>query len=68
MRDIDESRRGGFMNKKDIAALRRQFKVNATQLKIADIYNIYIRQETNEIYYEELRPFPFSKKSSKSSF
>lgn len=56
------------MNKKDIAALRRQFKVNATQLKIADIYNIYIRQETNEIYYEELRPFPFLEEEQQELF
>lgn len=56
------------MNKKDIAALRRQFKVNATKLKIADIYTIYIRQETNEIYYEELRPFPFLEEEQQELF
>ena len=56
------------MNKKDIAAIRRQFKVNATKLKIADIYNIYIRQETNEIYYEELRPFPFLEEEQQELF
>ncbi|WP_214828874.1 DUF4317 domain-containing protein [Exiguobacterium algae] len=56
------------MNKKDIAALRRQFKINATKLKIADIYTIYIRQETNEIYYEELRPFPFLEEEQQELF
>ena len=56
------------MNKKEIAAIRRQFKVNATKLKIADLYTIYIRQETNEIYYEELRPFPFLEEEQQELF
>jgi len=46
------------MNQKDIAAIRKHFKLNAEAVKIADIYNIYIRQDSNEIFYEELRSFP----------
>ncbi len=46
-----------FMNKKDVANLRRQFKLNNELLKITDIYNVYIRKESSEIYHEESRPF-----------
>lgn len=45
------------MNKKDIAAIRKQFKMDTDLLKIADIYNVYIKQESSEIYYEESRSF-----------
>lgn len=47
------------MNQKEIAAIRRQFKTNATALKIADLYNVYIRQGTQEVFYEEIQAFPF---------
>lgn len=46
------------MNKKDIADIRRHFKMDADLLKIHEIYNVYIRKETSEIYHEEARPFP----------
>ncbi|MFX3673659.1 MAG: DUF4317 domain-containing protein [Paenisporosarcina sp.] len=45
------------MNKKDIAAIRKQFKMDTDLLKIADIYNVYIKQESSEIYHEESRSF-----------
>ena len=45
------------MNKKDIADIRKHFKPETDLLKIVDIYNIYIRQESNEIYHEVSRPF-----------
>lgn len=45
------------MNKKDIAAIRKQFKLDTDLLKIADIYNVYIKQESNEIYHEESQSF-----------
>ncbi len=40
------------MNKKDIADIRKRFKMDSDLLKIADIYNVYIKQESNEIYHE----------------
>ena len=46
-----------YMNKKDIAAIRKQFKVETDLLKISDIYKVYIRQESSEIYHEESQPF-----------
>ena len=46
------------MNKKDIAAIRKQFKLDNELLKITDIYKVYIQQESSEIYHEESQPFP----------
>ena len=45
------------MNKKDIAEIRKHFKVDGDLLKIADIYNVYIQQESSEIFHEESRSF-----------
>jgi hypothetical protein len=45
------------MNKKDIAEIRKHFKMDTDLLKIADIYNVYIQQESSEIYHEESRSF-----------
>lgn len=45
------------MNKKDIAEIRKQFKMDTDLLKIADIYNVYIKQDSSEIYHEESRSF-----------
>jgi len=45
------------MNKKDIAAIRKQFKLDNDLLTLTDIYNVYIRQESSEIYHEESQPF-----------
>lgn len=45
------------MNKKAIADIRKQFKLDTDLLKINDIYNVYIRQENNEIYHEVNQPF-----------
>ncbi len=45
------------MNKKDIADIRKRFKLDTELLKITDIYNVYIQQESSEIYHEELRAF-----------
>lgn len=45
------------MNQKDIAAIRKQFKLNTDLLTINDIYKVYIRQETSEIYHEENQSF-----------
>ncbi len=48
---------GQTMNKKDIANIRRQFKVGNDLLKITDIYNVYIMKESSEIYHEQSQPF-----------
>ncbi|WP_445002306.1 DUF4317 domain-containing protein [Exiguobacterium alkaliphilum] len=56
------------MNQKDVAAIRKHFKLNAEAVKIADIYNIYIRQDSNEMFHEELRSFPFLEQEHQELF
>lgn len=45
------------MNNKDIADIRKRFKLDSELLKITDIYNVYIQQESSEIFHEESRSF-----------
>ncbi|WP_153730970.1 DUF4317 domain-containing protein [Sporosarcina obsidiansis] len=45
------------MNKNDIADIRKRFKLDSDLLTITDIYNVYIRQESSEIYHEESQAF-----------
>ncbi|ALS77227.1 hypothetical protein AUO94_00570 [Planococcus kocurii] len=45
------------MNKKEIADIRKRFKLDTDLLKIGEIYNVYIQQESSEIYHEESRSF-----------
>ncbi|TWT00586.1 DUF4317 domain-containing protein [Planomicrobium sp. CPCC 101079] len=45
------------MNKNDIADIRKRFKLDTDLLKITDIYNVYIKGETTEIFHEESRSF-----------
>lgn len=45
------------MNKKNIAEIKKHFKMDTDLLKIANIYNVYIQQESSEIYHEESRSF-----------
>ncbi|WP_050184117.1 DUF4317 domain-containing protein [Domibacillus robiginosus] len=45
------------MNKKDIAHIRKQFKVDNDLLKISDIFNVYIMKESSDIYHHQSQPF-----------
>ncbi|MFD1706098.1 DUF4317 domain-containing protein [Siminovitchia sediminis] len=45
------------MNKKDVANIRKQFKLDNDLLKIGDIFNVYIRKDSSEIYHQESQPF-----------
>ncbi|KKI91250.1 hypothetical protein WQ54_15905 [Bacillus sp. SA1-12] len=45
------------MNKKDIAQLRKQFKIDNDLLKISDIFNVYIMKESSDIYHYQSQPF-----------
>ncbi|MDR6549093.1 DUF4317 domain-containing protein [Paenibacillus qinlingensis] len=47
------------MIKKEIAHIRKHFKLDNEMLKIHDIFNVYIMKETNEIYHYERQPFSF---------
>ncbi len=56
------------MNKKDIAAIRKQFKLDNDLLTINDIYNVYIKQESNEIFHEESQRFPMLDREQQELF
>ncbi|MGG6312283.1 DUF4317 domain-containing protein [Paenibacillus macerans] len=45
------------MIKKEVAYIRKQFKLDHERLSIYDILNVYIMKETNEIYHYERQPF-----------
>ncbi|KRE98493.1 hypothetical protein ASG89_05695 [Paenibacillus sp. Soil766] len=45
------------MIKKEIAHIRKHFRLDNEMLKIYDIFNVYIMKETNEIYHYERQPF-----------
>ncbi|SEA89594.1 protein of unknown function [Thalassobacillus cyri] len=45
------------MDKKDVAGIRRQFKVDNDLLKISDLFNVYIMKETTDIYHHQSQPF-----------
>ena len=45
------------MNKKELAHIRKQFKLDHDLLKVFDILNVYITKESNEIYHYECQPF-----------
>jgi hypothetical protein len=45
------------MNKKELAHIRKQFKLDHEMLKLFEILNVYIMKDTNEIYHFERQPF-----------
>lgn len=45
------------MIKKEIAHIRKHFRLDNEMLKIFDIFNVYIMKESNEIYHYERQPF-----------
>lgn len=45
------------MIKKEIAHIRKHFRLDNEMLKIFDIFNVYIMKETNEVYHYERQPF-----------
>ncbi|KOP64879.1 hypothetical protein AMS62_06180 [Bacillus sp. FJAT-18019] len=45
------------MNKKEVAHIRKQFKLDNDLMNIYDILNVYIMKETKEIYHWERHPF-----------
>lgn len=45
------------MNKKEVAHIRKQFKLDNDLMNVYDILNVYIMKETNEIYHWERHPF-----------
>lgn len=45
------------MNKKDIANLRKQFKLDNELMEIHEIFNVYVQKESGDVYHHESQPF-----------
>ncbi|SDM12709.1 DUF4317 domain-containing protein [Sediminibacillus halophilus] len=56
------------MNKKDVAAIRKQFKVDNDLLKVSDIFNVYIMKESSEIYHHQSQPFEMLEQDQQELF
>lgn len=46
-----------FMNKKDLSAFRRQFKTDSYQLKLKQLYTVYMKKDNQNILYAEHASF-----------
>ncbi|GIN22024.1 MAG TPA: DUF4317 domain-containing protein [Bacillus bacterium] len=56
------------MNQKDIANIRKQFKLDNDLLQITDIFNVYIRKESSDIYHQESQPFSMLEREQQELF
>ncbi|ASN06984.1 DUF4317 domain-containing protein [Virgibacillus necropolis] len=56
------------MDKKDIANIRKQFKINNDLLTINEIFNVYIMKESSEIYHHQSMPFEMLEEEQKELF
>lgn len=45
------------MNKKDIAQIKKQFKLDNELMKIQEIFNVYVQKESGDIYHHASQPF-----------
>jgi hypothetical protein len=45
------------MNKKDIANIRKQFKLDNHLMNLREIFNVYVKKESGEIYHQVSQPF-----------
>ncbi|MGV3487575.1 MAG: DUF4317 domain-containing protein [Tuberibacillus sp.] len=56
------------MNKKDVANIRNQFKLNNDLMTIQDIFNVYVMKESSEIYHQESQPFSMLEQEQQELF
>ncbi|MBS4172175.1 DUF4317 domain-containing protein [Bacillus sp. FJAT-49736] len=56
------------MNKKDIANIRNQFKLNSRYMKIREIFNVYVKKESGEIYHQVSQPFEMLEQEAQELF
>ncbi|KYD02711.1 DUF4317 domain-containing protein [Heyndrickxia sporothermodurans] len=56
------------MNKKDIASIRNQFKLNSRYMKIREIFNVYVKKESGEIYHQVCQPFEMLEQEAQELF
>lgn len=56
------------MNKKDIANIRKQFKLDNDLMKIREIFNVYVKKESGEIYHHVSQPFQMLEQEAQELF
>ncbi|MGJ9459761.1 DUF4317 domain-containing protein [Oceanobacillus sp. CF4.6] len=56
------------MNKKDIADIKKQFKVDNDLMKIKDIFTVYIMKESSDIYHHQSTPFELLEQEQQELF
>lgn len=56
------------MNKKDIANIRKQFKLDNPRMNMKEIFNVYVKKESGEIYHQVSRPFELLEQETQELF
>ena len=56
------------MNKKDIANIRKQFKLDNHLMNIREIFNVYVQKESGEIYHHVSQPFQLLEQEAQELF
>ena len=56
------------MNRKDIANIRKQFKLDNQFMKIREIFNVYVKKESGEIYHQVSQPFQMLEQETQELF
>lgn len=56
------------MNKKDIANIRKEFKLNNYRMNILEIFNVYVKKESGEIYHHVGQPFQMLEQETQELF
>ena len=57
-----------LMNKTDIANIRKQFKLDNYRLIIREIFNVYVKKESGEIYHQISQPFQMLEQEAQELF
>ena len=56
------------MNKKDIANIRKEFKLDNYRMNIREIFNVYVKKESGEIYHHICQPFQMLEQEAQELF
>ena len=56
------------LNKKDIANIRKEFKLDNYRMNIREIFNVYVKKESGEIYHHVSQPFQMLEQEAQELF
>jgi hypothetical protein len=56
------------MNKKDLSALRRQFKTDSHYLELSQLYTVYLKKDNQSVLYAEYAPFDMKSEGEQEIF